>query len=78
MSHQLDEQKDFEENIKDTMDKGHAEEIKNMYDKRIYELDLSKSVLMKIQGFDYRFPHKYSKVDTELTEGRLPTEDPDA
>ena len=63
------------------MDKGHAEEIKNMYDKRIYELDLSKSVLMKIKGYDYRFPNKYGKVDTEMADldsGRLPTEDPDS
>jgi len=52
------------------MEKPQQEEIKNMYDKRIYELDLSKSILQKIKGYDYRFPKKYGvDHENESTDG---------
>ena len=38
------------------MEKKESEEIKHKYDRRIYELDLYKTILTKIRGYDYRFP----------------------
>lgn len=46
------------------MEKADSEKIKNKFDKRIYLLDLFKSVLTKISGFDYRFT-KSTNADFE-------------
>ena len=52
----LDEAAHFDEVGKLKLDsKAEAEEIKNKYDKRIYLLDLLKSILCKIRGYDYRY-----------------------
>ena len=53
---QLDDSKDFDETGKEGFDKQEGEEIKNQYDKRIYELDLFKNILSKIVEYDYRYP----------------------
>lgn len=55
------------------MEKAESEAIKNKYDKRIYLLDLFKSVLSKISGFDYRFSTK-SSGDTEASIDSTDTE----
>jgi hypothetical protein len=63
----LDESKQFDEVGKLEVDsKVEAEEIKNKYDKRIYLLDLLKSILSKINGFDYRFPKVSRTCDNEM------------
>ena len=46
------------------MDKSDAEEIRTKYDKRILLFDLFKSILTKIDGFDYRFPSKSNGSNT--------------
>jgi hypothetical protein len=38
------------------MEKADSEAIKSKYDRRIYELDVYKTILQKIDGFDYRYP----------------------
>lgn len=57
--------------------KAEAEEIKNRYDKRIYLLDLLKSILSKINGFDYRFPKvsKSNSSDNEMNTTDVSEED---
>ena len=65
----LDDSKQFDEVGKlEVESKAEAEEIKNRYDKRIYLLDLLKSILSKINGFDYRFPkvNKSNNSDNEM------------
>ena len=63
----LDESKQFDEVGKlEVESKAEAEEIKNKYDKRIYLLDLLKSILSKIDGFDYRFPKVSRTSDNEM------------
>lgn len=63
----LDDSKQFDEVGKLELDsKAEAEEIKNKYDKRIYLLDLLKSILSKINGFDYRFPKTNQSQDFEM------------
>lgn len=54
-----------------------AEEIKNRYDKRIYLLDLLKSILSKINGFDYRYPKvsKLNNSDNEMNTTDVSEED---
>ena len=37
------------------------EQLKSLYDKRIYELDTYKSILTKIIGIDYRYPNRKFK-----------------
>ena len=46
--------------------KAEAEEIKNKYDKRIYLLDLLRSILCKIGGYDYRFPRQTNDNEIEI------------
>jgi len=60
----LDESKEFDDVGKQGLDKAESEPIKNKYDRRIYELDLFKSILNKVTGYDYRFP-KSKESDTE-------------
>lgn len=62
----MDESKFHDEHGKGDMDKSDAEVIKNMYDKRIYELDLFKSILSKIIGFDYRYPKTKANKESDL------------
>lgn len=38
------------------MEKVDSEAIKSKYDRRIYELDIYKTILQKIDGYDYRYP----------------------
>jgi len=74
----LDESKQFDEVGKLEVDsKAEAEEIKNRYDKRIYLLDLLKSILSKINGFDYRFPKvsKSNSSDNEMNTTDVSEED---
>ena len=74
----LDESKQFDEVGKlEVESKAEAEEIKNRYDKRIYLLDLLKSILTKINGFDYRFPKvsKSNSSDNEMNTTDVSEED---
>jgi hypothetical protein len=74
----LDESKQFDEVGKlEVESKAEAEEIKNRYDKRIYLLDLLKSILSKINGFDYRFPKvsKSNSSDNEMNTTDVSEED---
>ena len=57
----LQEAKVHDETGKHTMDKSEAEAIRTKYDKRIYLFDIFKSILTKIDGYDYRFPQKSAK-----------------
>lgn len=66
MLYTIQEQKNFEETKKDQLDRAEQEEIKNQYDKQIYELDVFRSILQKVKGFDYRFPNDQS-VDQEIS-----------
>jgi hypothetical protein len=70
---QIDASKVFEDEVKPTMDRSSSEMVKNKYDKRIYELDIYRSILQKIHGFDYRYPKnedvENSKITDESTEG---------
>ena len=38
------------------MEKADSELIKSKYDRRIYELDAFKTILQKIDGYDFRYP----------------------
>ena len=38
------------------MEKLDSEQIKSKYDRRIYELDAFKTILQKIDGYDFRYP----------------------
>jgi hypothetical protein len=60
----LKQSKKFDEFSKQDLDKAESEEIKNKFDRRIYELDLYKSILSKIKDHDYRFPK--TNTDSEL------------
>lgn len=60
----LRDSKKFDEQGKLDMDKAQSEEIKNKFDRRIYELDLYKSILSKIKDHDYRYPK--TETDSEL------------
>ena len=74
----LDDSKQFDEVGKlEVESKAEAEEIKNRYDKRIYLLDLLKSILSKINGFDYRFPKvsKSNSSDNEMNTTDVSEED---
>jgi len=74
----LDDSKHFDEVGKlEIESKAEAEEIKNRYDKRIYLLDLLKSILSKINGFDYRFPKvsKSNNSDYEMNTTDVSEED---
>ena len=53
---QLFESKVHDEVEKQNMEKVDSEAIKSKYDRRIYELDVYKTVLQKIDGYDYRYP----------------------
>jgi|TARA_B110000285_G_scaffold227642_1_gene289276 hypothetical protein len=74
----LDDSKYFDEVGKlEVESKALAEEIKNKYDKRIYLLDLLKSILSKINGFDYRYPKvcKSNSSDNEMNTTDVSEED---
>ena len=63
----LDEAAHFDEVGKLKLDsKAEAEEIKNKYDKRIYLLDLLKSILCKIRGYDYRYSKQTNDNEIEV------------
>ena len=73
----LKEAKIHDESGKLTMDKSDAEVIRTKYDKRIYLFDLFKSILTKVDRYDYRFPSKSlnkNNSDFELTDTSADTE----
>ena len=53
------------------MEKADSEKIKNKFDRRVFLLDTYKTILQKIQGYDYRYPNNAEKNDQE---GSLSTE----
>lgn len=61
---QINESKYFDENLKTNMEKHESEAIKNKFDRRIYELDIYRAILQKVEGFDYRYP-KTREADFE-------------
>lgn len=92
MLHVINEYKHFEENEKKNLEKAESEEVKNKSDRSIYELDIYRSILQKIKGFDFRYP-KERNSDVELSTAgdemssdsqsvneklnKVPTQDPD-
>ena len=49
------------------MEKVDSEAIKSKYDRRIYELDVYKTILQKIDGFDYRYPKGTNDQEDSLS-----------
>jgi hypothetical protein len=66
----LFESKVHDEIEKQNMEKVDSEAIKSKYDRRIYELDVYKTVLQKIDGYDYRYPKgSIDQEDSLSTQG---------
>ena len=42
-----------------------AEATRSKLDKRIYELDTCKTILLRIDGLDYRYSKTYSQASTD-------------